>query len=219
MPYLRSFAIRALITFGLVVSFALPAYATLGVGVGTGKIQVNDKLRPGVIYDLPSISVLNTGDEKATYSMGVAYHEKQAQLAPPKSWFTFTPDRFELEPTQAQLVKITLTLPVKTDPGDYFAYIEARPLRSTENGESQVSIAAASKLTFSVEPANFLAGLYYRLYSFWKINTPWIQWVTGALGAVLLVLILKRFIKVEINVKPKSGHKKSSSPGADNSSD
>ena len=53
--------------------------AWIGVGVGTGKIQVTEKLKPGQIYILPSISVLNTGDEKGNYKVSIAYHEKQPE--------------------------------------------------------------------------------------------------------------------------------------------
>ncbi|NMC09344.1 hypothetical protein GYA44_03450, partial [Candidatus Microgenomates bacterium] len=62
-----SFVITALLL--LLPSFA---YAGLGVGIGTGKIVVDEKLRSGVIYNLPSLTVVNTGDEESDYSVSVA---------------------------------------------------------------------------------------------------------------------------------------------------
>ncbi len=60
------------------------AFANLGVGVGTGKIVVDEQLKPGMIYQLPSFSVINTGDIASDYSVGVAYHEGQEELQPAK---------------------------------------------------------------------------------------------------------------------------------------
>jgi hypothetical protein len=167
--------------------FSTHALATVGVGVGTGKIQVDEKLMPGTIYTLPPFTVMNTGDESSEYGVSISYHEEQEELRPDESWFTFSPETFSLEPGESQTVAITLNIPIKTEPGDYFAYIEGHPLTTTTSGNTSVGIAAAGKLYFTVSPASTLQGIYYRLLSLWETYTPWPQRVVA--GAVIIVAI------------------------------
>lgn len=178
--------------------------ARVGVGVGTGKIFVDENLRPGTIYQLPPVTVLNTGDEPSEYGIDVAYHQDQEQKRPPKEWFTFKPSRFHLEPSAAQKVDITLTLPVKAQPSAYFAYLEAFPVKGAqESGETQISIAAASKLYFSIAPANFFQGIYYRAHSFWMGNQPYTNIVLGVFLTIIILIIVKKNFKINVSVNKK----------------
>ena len=47
------------------------AFASIGVGVGTGKIELDEILRPGLDYSLPPITVINTGDEASEFILTV----------------------------------------------------------------------------------------------------------------------------------------------------
>lgn len=60
------------------------AEAKIGVGVGTGKIEVDEALKPGSLYRLPPISVINTGDVEGVYSLTITYHEQQEEIRPEK---------------------------------------------------------------------------------------------------------------------------------------
>lgn len=182
----------------LFFSAAFQAYAALGVGVGTGKIQVEEELKSGTIYTLPSVTVLNTGDEKSDYELGVEHHENQKENVPEEAWFNFSPSTFSLGPGESQEVKVILDLPVLTKPGDYFAYIEARPTQKTAYGTTAVNIAAATKLYFTIVPTNIFEGIYFKLLSVWTIYSPWPQMIVVGLILVVLLLIIKRFINVEI---------------------
>lgn len=175
--------------------------ATIGVGIGTGKIQIDEKLKPGIIYELPPLTVINTGDEESDYEINVSYHENQEQEKPLQNWFIFSPAKFNLEPKQVQLVKNKLNLPLKLRPGQYFAYLEARPLKRDTTANSVIGIAAATKLYFEVVPANLISSIYYKVEAFWKIYQPWTSRVALILGLIVLILILRRFIKIEINFK------------------
>jgi len=172
----------------------------------TGKIQVDEILRPGTIYELPPLTVVNTGDEKAEYRVGTAYREKQKELAPPKEWFTFSPAKFTLKPEETQTVDIKLHLPLRVEPGDYFAFLEGSPTKRVNKGGAVVGVAAAAKLYFTVEPANILSAVYYKTLSFWKVYDPWPK-VLLTVGIVLYVIYLfrKRF-NIQISSK-KSIHK------------
>jgi hypothetical protein len=194
----------------LLVLFLLPAsvFAALGVGVGTGKIQVDQKLYPGTIYTLPSLTVLNTGDEPSDYEVTVGYHEKQPELKPLLEWFDFSPKKFNLEPGKAQAVDIKINLPVNAQPGDYFAYLEGQPVAKSNTGGTTVGIAAAAKLYFTVSPANFLQGIYYKITSFWKVNQPWSGRIAIFAAVVLILYVAKKYLKVQVNLKkPENGSK------------
>jgi hypothetical protein len=180
------------------------SFARIGVGVGTGKIQVDEKLKAGMIYQLPPVTVLNTGDEKSGYQITTAYREEQTELRPPKEWFIFTPEQFDLDPGQVKIVEIKLNLPLKTVPGDYFAYLEASPTAKSTVGMATIGVAAASKLLFTVAPANLLQSIYYKVVSLWKVYQPWTGRGALTLGILFALILFKKFFRIELNTgKPK----------------
>ncbi len=192
----------ALILLALALLFPLISFGKLGVGVGAGKIKVDKDLKPGGVYNLPSVPVLNTGDEPADYGMEIAYHEKQSQFRPSKSWFEFIPSQFHLEPGKIKSVKIKLTLPVKARPGDYFAYLEAHPIQE-ETGGATIGIAAATKLYFTIVPTNIFSAVFWRLKSLYEIYYPWPPIVLILIiGAVAVVLFRKHF-RFNVSIRKK----------------
>jgi len=189
--------------------FSKTAFAKIGVGVNTGKIQVDEKLKAGMIYQLPLITVINTGNEPAEYGVSVAYHQDQLELRPESTWFSFSPVKFHLEPGKGQSIETRISLPLKIEPGNYFAYLEGHPLVTTVKGSTSVGVAAASKLYFTVVPANIFYGIYYKTVSFFKVYAPWPQRVAIILAAVVLLILFKRFFNININVKKSTGRKNS----------
>ena len=181
--------------------------AKIGVGVGSGKIQVDQSLKAGLIYTLPALTVINTGDEITEYGVDLQYKDKQTELTPSKDWFVFEPKSFTLEPGKSQAVQIKLTLPISgVEPGDYFVFLQGFPLKKVETGGStSVGIAAASKLYFTIEPANFLFAIYYRLLSIYKQYTPWSLVFVVVFLAAIFVSILRRFFSFNfgVNIKKK----------------
>jgi len=182
-----------------IFSLAVPGiiFSKIGVGVGSGQIEVEEKLKPGMIYELPSIDVLNTGDEEAEYSMSIAYHQDQPEKKPGQEWFTFSPAKFNLKPGEVRKVEMRVKLPLRVQPGDYFAYLEAHPAKTVEKG----LIAAATKLYFSVEPANVFTAAYYKIVTFWKVNAPWPDRIFKLALAVGLYAAFKKYFHVEVNRK------------------
>lgn len=192
------------IIFLLLIILIFPAMtlARIGVGVGTGIIKVDQVLKPGGIYDLPTLTVFNTGDEPFDYEMEITYLGSQTQLRPPQEWFNFSPSSFYLEPQGSQPVAVQLTLPVKTTPGDYLAYLEVHPAAEAGTGTS-VGIAAATKLYFTVEPANFWQALTFRVSSFWTMYSPWTWVVLGVILIILLITLFKKKFAFQLGVKKK----------------
>ncbi len=191
-----------LFLFGLL--FPQNALAKIGVGVGTGKITIQEALKPGTIYELPPFVVLNTGDEPSDYEVAITYHDQQTQLRPPQEWFSFSPAEFHLKPGKAQVVAVKLNLPVKTAPGAYFAYLEGHPVKKVDTGgNTAISIAAAAKLYFSVAPANLVLGIYYRALAIGKIYGRIIKIITVVLALAVIFFLGRKFLKIEINFKKK----------------
>jgi len=177
--------------------------ARVGVGVGSGKINVDQILKPGMIYQLPVLPVINTGDETSEYEITIQYHTQQSQLKPQADWFYFGPQLFELGAGQTKNVAVEIKLPLKAVPGDYFAYIEAHPRTSNEGGTASVGIAAAAKLYFTVAPANFFEGLYYRVTGFMAIYSPWTWIVFFTILSLAFLAVIKKFFSFKVNVSFK----------------
>ncbi|MDQ5938789.1 MAG: hypothetical protein QG603_589 [Patescibacteria group bacterium] len=191
----------------VVISLFLPlfSFATIGVGVLTGKIVVDQELKPGVIYNLPDLVVSNSGDEVSDYSVTIQHREKQPELRPAKEWFDFEPKKFNLEPGKTQVVHIRLTLPVTgAKPGDYFALVQAYPVKNAvETAGATISVAAAAKLYFTVSNGNIFIASYYRVVSFFETYSPWSFIGGGVILLIILILLLRHFVSFNIGVKVK----------------
>lgn len=196
------------VLFGLIlVTFFLPAFvsAKIGVGVGLGKIELDKPLQPGGIYELPSIPVLNTGDETGEYEVGIEYFQNQPQLLPPEEWFRFGPPLFTLEPGEVKLIKISLSLPIRTEPGDYFAFVEGRAVKKSQGGGTNIGVAAAAKLYFSVTEASGWEGLRYRAIVLWKKYSPWPLVVLAVIGVAIAGILFRRFFSLNLQIGVKEG--------------
>jgi hypothetical protein len=147
---------------------------------------------------------VNTGDEASDYEINLAFKNNAEELQPEKEWFGFSPKSFYLEPKESKLVEIRLELPVKVDPGNYFSYIEAKPIKKSvqENG-AKVGVASAAKLYFTVMPANFLAGVLYKAASYWTYYAPWTHIAAIVIFLALLLVTIRRFISFDFKFKKK----------------
>ena len=191
--------LTVIVIFGAFL-FPQTAFAKIGVGVGLGKVQIDEELSPGGIYKLPTLPVLNTGDQDGDYEVTVTY------LQPPVEWFTFGPQKFPLSAGGSQNVEVSLTLPVDARPGDYFAFLEAHPVAKAEG--VTIGVAAATKLNFTVKPAGVLGAAVERLRSLLENNAPAsyiiIAVVGGVLALSLLVVVGRKYLAVQIRLKSKS---------------
>jgi hypothetical protein len=187
-------------SFLLLLSPAV-AYGRIGVGVGMGKVVMDKPLKAGGIYDLPPLPVINTGDELGTYGVSIEFLEGSPQMWPDRSWFHFEPDHFSLEPGKVQLVKIQLVVPMKTKPGDYFCYLEGHPDQKNVTGQTTIGVAAASKLYFTVDPANWFQGLYYRFIFLYSRYHPWDTIVLSITLAAIVLIVLGKNFKFQISKK------------------
>lgn len=196
--------ILPVVTLSVVLFFGLSSTvsAKIGVGMGAGEIRITEPVKPGGIYTLPSLRIFNTGDEVTTYDLGISYHIEHPELRPTKEWFIFKPAIFTLEAGKSQEVSITMIVPVKAEPGSYFAFIESGPVASNKPGTS-VGVAVATKLFFAVIPANIFQAFIYRVSSFFNTYSPW-SWVGFILGlCVTIFVFFKKFFSFSFAVQKK----------------
>jgi hypothetical protein len=191
---------KIIVTFFSVALLApLFVSAKIGVGVGTGKIIVDQPMNAGSIYTLPSLVVLNTGDEPSEYGVAVQFRENQPEMRPLKEWFSFEPSNFHLEPGQSQVVQIKLALPVSgVKPGDYFAFLQGYPVMKQSFGGTSIGVAAAAKLYFTIAPSNIFQGLYYRFISLYRRYHPWDTIILAMVFIIALILFFKKCFKIQI---------------------
>jgi len=198
----KKLALLVMLALLLVLSITSLAYAQeIGVGINLGKISVDEPMMPGGSYGLPSINIINTGEVTSNYEMGVSYHQNQTEMRPLAEWFEFDPTIVTLEPGQSAPVAITLNLPIKAKPGDYFAYLEAHPV--AKEGNVAIGIAAAAKLYFTIKPANIFSAVANQISEFFTDYSPY-SWV--GLGVVILIIIfflVRRFVHISFRVEKK----------------
>jgi hypothetical protein len=165
--------LKVLSLFAVLTLLALPGTATAskGVAIDLGRIEILQNLTPGGSYRLPVMGVRNPGTETSSYELKASPLEIEGRQAPPGEWFHFSPRKLTLKPKQTQAVKVRIDLPTGADPGNYVALVG--PQIVTKGRGAQVGAAAASRVTFSVEPATALEAYWLKLKTFFSDHAPW----------------------------------------------
>jgi hypothetical protein len=201
---IRGFRISLLLIACLILAawLAAPSAASVGVGVDTGKIELNEALVPGGVYRLPAIGVVNTGDELTQYRVNITFMDNQSELKPETGWFTFSPDAFTLEKANSLRVSTTLRVPVNAPAGKYFALIEASPAVKP-GGTATVGVAAAAKLSFNIREANLAMAVIHRTGDFFRDSSPYIYFALGVIAAIILIIVFRRHFRFSLKVEKK----------------
>jgi hypothetical protein len=198
----RRFSLLAIVLAGMLL-LCLPAadiLAQVGVGITPGIIRVDEPLLPGGRYNLPSLQVVNTGNVSSDYGVELASMAEQEGLQPPADFIVLSPTSFHLEPGANQVVSLSLDIPLKAKPGDYLAYIEAHPVATGAGGGMQIGVAAATKLYFTVKPANVFVAIANSIANFFTRNAPGSYIALGVIVLGLLIFFLRRRIRIDIRV-------------------
>jgi hypothetical protein len=176
---------RALFALVLAMFVApAPAHASKGVAIDLGRIEIEQKLTPGGSYRLPVMGIRNPGSEVTSYALKASPLRLKGKEAPPESWFRFSPAKLTLKPDQTRAVKVRIELPTGADPGDYVALVG--PQIVTRGRGAQVGAGAASRVTFTVEPATWLQAEWLKFKTFFSDGAPW----SYVLPLVLLLTLL-----------------------------
>lgn len=101
---------------GAVLGSAAPVWASSGVSIDVGRIDVSEQPAPGGEYQLPTPGVRNPGTEPTTYRLAVSYIDGQDAMQPAEAWFSFEPAEVTLGPGESRSVQARLTLPADSEP-------------------------------------------------------------------------------------------------------
>jgi hypothetical protein len=93
-----------------------------------------------------------------------------------------------------------MIVPFKGEPGDYFAFIESGPVPTNAPGTS-VGVAVATKLYFTLIPANLFQAIGFRISSFIETYSPWSWGGLGLITLIVLFMIFRRFFSFNIAVR------------------
>lgn len=190
-------------TLAACLAFALAAApavrADRGVGIDLGRIDIDQRLSPGGVYRLPTLTVSNTGDEPGDYRVRVTDPGEPGLRPPPADWFDIDPSRFRLGPGQSAAVAVKLTLPTGADPGRYGAYLEAGAVADGDG--VGVAAAAAALVTFEVKPSSLLAAWLLKVSRFVDDSSPWS--IVAAAGVLIAgaAALLRRHVRFSVTIR------------------
>jgi len=186
----------------ILICFTSVTQADIGVGVDLAKISIDEKLIPGDSYHLPTISVINTGNRSCDYQIVISSIQDQPQIVPSTEWFHLQPDTIRLDAGGSQKVEITLTIPLKAQPGEYFALIEASPV-SSDGSAVAIGIAAATKLYFTVRPANFISSVLARISSWIEATYPTFYIILAVIVIIVIFILFRKYFRLRFRVERK----------------
>lgn len=177
--------------------------ASTGVGVGLGEIRLEEDLKPGGIYRLPDLPVINTGDVAGDYRVSAEVVEALVIADPDEvaGWVEFTPREFHLDPGASRLVSQQLQLPVAAPAGEYLVFLEAAAAPPSD-APVAIGAAAATKLYFSVAPGSVLGALRQRVTT-WVLLNHWIYLLLAVLALLMAVFIFRRNYQFSIQTRPR----------------
>lgn len=202
--------IRTCMLVATLLGIATPrvAWATLGVGVTSRSITINESLRPGESCEIPQIGVANTGDESAQYEVSFVTAPEKGRMDAEPSWFSISPRVVGPEPGRVHYVKASLELPRTVKPGDYTAFLVASPLTTVDQNGTPVRLAAGTMVRFTVagevapEGGSGARGNRDGLFA----SHSW-RWSLLALAAILC-LALAGFIARNVRVSVQWGRRR-----------
>ncbi len=198
MKYLAALCLSA----ALLLASLLPiASADQGVSISVGRIDVSRRLAPGGRYHLPTLSVSNIGDRAERYEVVINYLQEADRDRPPRGWFDISPSVIDLAPGESSAIELDIDLPPGARPGSYVALVEAHPAAAP--GGTTISAAAATQVSFTVKPSNWMEAWRLELSRTIEDYAPWSYVLPAfALGALLLYGA-RRSLRVRINVERK----------------
>jgi len=176
------------------------ASADSGIGITPGRIQVNDVLKPGGRYELPSLAVINTGDEKQTYEVVLSFEDGNGLQRPAPSWMKIEPKKFALDGQESRSVSVNISLPGGVEPGDYFAYLEAKMVN--DSGQS-IHASVATQLAFTVGESGWLDTLVRQINNLLDDASPWIYIVAAGGLAVAALRWSSRRVRFRLPFEPR----------------
>jgi hypothetical protein len=202
MHHLRP-AKLAVATLTVLVLCSGIALAAVGVGTTTPQIVIDQDVRPGGIYRLPAIPVINTGTVRSEYKIFADRASQQSVHFADPAWITVLPETIVLEAGARGLVTPTMRVPLKARPGDYQALLVAQPIMPGADAATP-NIQVGTKVLFRIARSNLLMAVYWRIRSLFELWSPWPYLVLAALIALPATVLVIRRYRVSLAVTRRS---------------
>jgi hypothetical protein len=171
------------------------ALAAVGTGISANAIVLAGEARPGQSYRLPSVYVVNTGDQPATYFLKVQRMVPGQGRSVPAGWVGIGRSALALQPAESATVALVLRVPASAALGAYESDVVAGAFAAGGAGGASIGAAAATRLAFTVgsggsEPPPLGRAL-----------PPWLLTSSAAAAAVTLGGLAWRRLGLRIEVR------------------
>jgi hypothetical protein len=167
---------------GVLVLMAGPtaAYASVGVGVQAGPVQLAGAAHPGGTYALPPVYVVNTGTEPESVAIRIERISRGTGRTVPRAWIGVSGLPSSLDHGQSARIPLSLAVPASAPPGRYFSDVVVLGSAALTAGSAHLGVAAATELKFDVVP-----GVVTHV---WFAVPPWVLLVVAILIALALAV-------------------------------
>jgi hypothetical protein len=178
---------------GLLIALAVPAisYASVGVGIQAGPVQLTGPAHPGGSYALPPVYVVNTGSQPETVTIRIERISPGTGRTVPSAWIS-SGQPVSLSQNQSARIPLQLTLPAGARPGSYFSDVVVHGSAAISAGSANLAVAAATKLEFRVVPGVVSAS--------WLGLPGWLLPAVGGLAALVILVVAVRRSGVRIRI-------------------
>ena len=166
------------------VSLAVTAGASVGVGVQAGPVLLTSAAHPGGSYALPAVYVVNTGTQPEVVRIRIDRLSAGRGLAVPPSWIHAGPG-VRLTAHQSARISLQLVVPADARTGGYLSDVVAAGSGTISEGNANLGVAAATKLEFRIAPGAAPAGL-------WPPVPGWLEWAAGGLLLFVIAFVALR---------------------------
>ena len=163
------------------VSLAVTAGASVGVGVQAGPVLLTSAAHPGGSYALPAVYVVNTGTQPEVVRIRIDRLSAGRGLEVPPSWIHAGPS-VHLTAHQSARISLQLVVPADARTGAYLSDVVAAGSGTISEGNANLGVAAATKLEFRIAPGAAPAGL-------WPPVPGWLEWAVGGLFLFALAFV------------------------------
>jgi hypothetical protein len=134
------------------LAVAMPAAASVGVGIQAGPVLLAEAAHPGGHYRLPPVYVVNTGTQQETITVRIERISSGHGRTVPASWIQGTGQPLTLTRHQSARVPLQLAVPATAKPGRYFSDVVVKANAGLAVGAANLRVAAATDLKFTVVP-------------------------------------------------------------------
>ena len=169
------------------------AYASVGVGVQAGPVQLAGAAHPGGTYALPPVYVVNTGTEPESVTIRIERISDGTGHTVPRAWINVSGLPASLGHGQSARIPLSLAVPASARPGQYFSDVVVTGSAALTAGSAHLGVAAATDLEFRVVPGAASSG--------WFTMPLWVLVAVAVTVALALGVVLMTRSGISIRVE------------------